>query len=307
MAGIVQQTQVYGFADTVACPAFGSAVTQGNAIALVAFTFPVSLAASNSPTISDGTANVYNLAELLLASTHVWPVVFTTPPTGTSGTITSAYGGAGGSTVTIIFSDGEIRRATITNGGTSVTWLTALTGSPTVNATTYDNTAGFAMWYVQNSVAGTVTPQFATSGGGTQALYAAEINGVGTSGIYLGSNGNVQFAPGTGADAITSTSLSISQSAVLFGFSCDTSTLTTAGPTGGSGFAAQSQVWNTGTFNAAIAESAVSSTSKAATFTATTGADTFYSLAMALAQPVSSLTLTGPLTAALTAPLTGVV
>jgi hypothetical protein len=289
MSNIVQQTGVWSFGDTITCPAFGSAVTAGDAIALVAYLFPVALAISSSPVVSDGTANVYKLATIFMQPTHTWPITFTASPTGTAGTLNANFAGATGTTCTIVFSDGEIRRASVTNGNTAVTWTTAISGTPTVNAIAYDNIACMAMWLAQNSVAGTVTPQFVTTLGGTQALYAAEITNVGTGNILLGTSGNIQFGPGTSPNAINSGSVAVSQTGVLFGFCFDQSTITTVAIAGGTGFVAQSAVWNSGTVVCAMAEDATINTSTAATFTALTagthGSDTFYSLAMALAGP----------------------
>jgi hypothetical protein len=200
MTNIVQQTQVYNPASSATCPAFGSAVTAGHAIVAIGYMYPVALAASNSPSISDGTANIYHLSQFLSnpAGTNVYAITFTAPPTGTSATLTTPWAGTtDGSNTTIFFSDGEIRKASVTNGLTAISWTTALTGSPTVNAQTYFS-PGLAVWYVQNSVGGTVTPAFSGSlSFGINALYAAEISNVATSGVFLGTNGSVQLGPGT--------------------------------------------------------------------------------------------------------------
>jgi len=296
MANIVQQTQVYGFADTVTCPAFGSAVTAGHAIALVAYGYPISLAISSSPTVGDGTANVYNLVLFYTTSTNTFPITFTAPPTGTSGTLTTGFGGVTTFSETIFFSDGEIRTAHVINGSTAVTWTTAISGSPTVNATAYANAPGMMMWLCQNSVGGTLTPVVsANAAGGYSALYGAEIANVGTSGILLGSSANEQFSPGTGTNALTSNAVSVSQSAVLFGFCFDASVVATNNPaSGGTGFAAQAGVWNTGTYLTAMAEDLIITSSASATYTsAAPGGDTFFTLAMALAQPINSPLLLG--------------
>jgi hypothetical protein len=290
---IVQQTQV-SFATSnaqtsITCPAFGVGVTAGDAIALVAYLYPVCLAISSNPVVSDGTANVYNFAEFVANpnGTNVYAITFTAPPTGTSGTLSTAWAGTTDGTNTIIFfSDGEIRLGSVTNGSTTITWTTALTGSPTVNAQTHYG-PGLATWYAQNSVAGTVTPKFSNTKTGVYGLYAAEITNVGTTGIYLGSVGNLQFAPGSGSNGVTSGSLSLSQNAVLFGFTFDESTLSANAATGGTGFYAQPGVWTTlggGTFYAGIAEDASVSASTAATFKAGNGADTFITIAMAFGQ-----------------------
>lgn len=286
---IVQQTQLYSPAASVTCPTFGSAVTAGDAIIAVGYMYPVALAASNSPSIGDGTANVYQRIGFVAntAGTNVYSITFTAPPTGTSATLTANWAGStDSSNTTIFFSDGEIRKASVTNGSAAISWTTALTGSPTVSAQTYFS-PGLAVWYVPNSVAGTVTPAFTGSlAFGINALYAAEITNVGAGSTVLGLSQNVQFGPGASTNAINSGSVTINQAAVLFGFCADISGLVApGGPTGGTGFTAQPPVWNTGTYNMAIAEAATVNTSTAATFTAGHGADTFYTFAMALAGP----------------------
>jgi hypothetical protein len=285
MSNIVQQTQVYGFGTTVTCPAFGSAVTAGNAIAMVANIYPYTLAPNNITSIGDGTANVYKLVLLFVQPSLTFPVTFTASPSGTSGTLTSGLGAATGTQLTLVFSDGEIRQASGTNGNTAISWTTALTGSPAISATVLGNAAGYAMWVASNSVAGIATPKIAATGGGIVALYGAEITNVGTGSIVLGTANNVQFGPGTSPNAINSGSITVNQTAVLFGFCMDASTLTTTGVTGGTGFSAQAPVWNTGTYNSALAEDATINTSSAATFTASNGPSTYFSMAMALAGP----------------------
>jgi hypothetical protein len=63
--------------------------------------------------------------------TQVIPITFTAPPTGTSATLTAAFIGVTG-VYLITFSDAEIRLVTLTNGLTTATWATALTGTPGV-------------------------------------------------------------------------------------------------------------------------------------------------------------------------------
>ena len=61
-------------------------------------------------------------------------LVFSAPPTGSGGTVTSWAGTTDSFSVT--FSDAEVRTVNLIAGsGTSATWTPALTGTPTVNAT----------------------------------------------------------------------------------------------------------------------------------------------------------------------------
>jgi hypothetical protein len=62
------------------------------------------------------------------------PLVFSTAPTSTSGTLAVAWPYSATSEL-VVFSDWESRTVTFTNASTSVSWSTALTGTPTVTAT----------------------------------------------------------------------------------------------------------------------------------------------------------------------------
>jgi hypothetical protein len=286
MSNIVQQTNVNTFGNTITCPVFGSTVIAGHAIVLVSQLFPISLAAENSPSISDGTTNVYKLAKFLPISTDTssQAITFTAPPSGTSGTLAANWTGATANTIAIFFSDGEIRKGNFTNGSNAVNWVTAIVGTPSANAQTYFQD-GLAIWLCANNVGGTVTPKGVTSGGGFSALYGAEITNVGTGNILLGVTGNVQFGPGTSPNAINAGTITVNQNAVLFGFCFDNSAVTITPISGGTGFNAQPLVWNNGTVNTALAEDATINTSTAVTFTAVNSADTYFSLGMALAGP----------------------
>jgi|SRR5580698_9636426 hypothetical protein len=62
------------------------------------------------------------------------PLVFSTAPTSTSGTLAANWPGVG-TTYLVVFSDWESRTVTLTNAATTATWSGALTGTPTVTAT----------------------------------------------------------------------------------------------------------------------------------------------------------------------------
>lgn len=78
-------------------------------------------------------------AGLIPASTTVSqigvPITFSGAPTGVSATLSASVFPSGWPYVTgpetLVFSDGEVRSATFTNGSAAVTWTGALTGSPT--------------------------------------------------------------------------------------------------------------------------------------------------------------------------------
>src|SRR5579859_2531833 len=70
----------------------------------------------------------------VVTQTTTLNVAFTVAPTGTGGNLTSIWAPASG-TYFLTFSDGETRAAVFTNGVVGVTWSSAITGTPTVNAT----------------------------------------------------------------------------------------------------------------------------------------------------------------------------
>lgn len=85
---------------------------------------------------------------------------FTVPPTGTGGTLTSVWLPATGIYATT-FSDGETRAAQYTNGSAAVTWLSALTGAPTVTASvTFAIITRRAFTAPPTGTAGTLTAAF---------------------------------------------------------------------------------------------------------------------------------------------------
>lgn len=65
-------------------------------------------------------------------------ITFTAAPTGTSATLSAAWAYTTGVYV-VTFDDNEVRLVTLTNGLTTATWYTALTGTPTATATTFLN------------------------------------------------------------------------------------------------------------------------------------------------------------------------
>jgi hypothetical protein len=85
---------------------------------------------------------------------------FTVPPTGTGGNLTAVWAPASGTYATT-FSDGETRAAVYTNGSIAVTWLSALTGAPTVTASvTFAVITRRAFTAPPSGSAGTLTAAF---------------------------------------------------------------------------------------------------------------------------------------------------
>jgi hypothetical protein len=80
-----------------------------------------------------------NATIVSLNSGGVFSIVFTAPPTGTSGTLTGPWGQPTGLYL-ITFSDGETRSGTLTSGNAAVTWNVALSGTPTASGNQVNTT-----------------------------------------------------------------------------------------------------------------------------------------------------------------------
>lgn len=132
---------------------------------------------------------------------------------------------------------------------------------------------------VSDSLAGanTVTVAF-TNTPGFRAIYISELTGV-QNAANDGHKANSQASPGTGADAVTSTTASNSATAFMMGLSSNDANPTA--PTKGTGFTLDINAWLMGgATNQATIEfkSGVAVASNAATFTAVTGTDNYNTL-----------------------------
>lgn len=274
MTNIVNQGQASNANATYSSLTTSSiTVTAGHSLAIVIFGYPSAILGA---TFSDGgIGNTYVLGPLQGVDGNVTSVVFATGPSSgaTSGTLSTNWLGSTASNYTLQFSDFEIRgTATLTNGSTAVTWTGALSATVGTAVNAFANDPAAAFFYAQNANAGATAINFS---GSVNAIYVAELANVGHSGA-LTFNQNIQFGPGTGTNVITSGSVATSTaSSVLFGFTFTDQAITADAAAGGTGFSAQSPVWaplGGGTFHAGIAEDSTVSTSTAATFTSSSGA-----------------------------------
>lgn len=132
-----------------------------------------------------------------------------------------------------------------------------------------------AWWYAANCKGGATTFT-ATFSGGTRfrTIYVAEYSGIVTASPLLNGARAENANPGTGTDAVSSGNAdATSQPALVWGLSVDTNGNTT--PTAGTGFTSRTGVWSTATCLGRPEDKRVTVTGNvAATFTATTGADT---------------------------------
>jgi hypothetical protein len=80
-------------------------------------------------------------------------IIWASAPTGAAGTLAAAWGAASGLYL-INFSDGEFRSGTFTNGLTAVTWMPALTGTPSTSGTVNLNTVTMSANATQTTTTG---------------------------------------------------------------------------------------------------------------------------------------------------------
>lgn len=122
---------------------FSGQVTSG-LTSVVGVAIPSGLAVGASITDPSPGAGVIPTGATVTAITSLnggaaLPIAFNSPPTGSSGTLGTVWGQASG-VFQITFSDGEQRAATLTVASTAVTWVGALTGTPTTAASVNPNT-----------------------------------------------------------------------------------------------------------------------------------------------------------------------
>lgn len=150
---------------------------------------------------------------------------------GTGTTLTQAITVTAGST---LIAWGQMSSA----GGTNFTSLAddvnGSWGAAIENIDDSGNTERSAVWVFPNSAAGTVTVTMTTSSAPWRGLVLVEVGGAATSSLD-GHVGQLQTAPGTGTDGVSSTATTSSnQPALVVGLSFNTDT--GSAPTAGSGF-----------------------------------------------------------------------
>jgi hypothetical protein len=229
-------------------------------------------------TVSDGAVgNTYTYA---VAAVNGAPgptaISFTAAPSGTSATLSSAWTGTSGS-YGVVFSDGEIRTCTLTNGLTTCTWSAtaglftgAITGTPTAAANVYTNGNQVLLAFFAQNVAGSATTiTFSQSiSSNITSLYVGDYSGVATSNALLGTAQSYTNGSSLGANTLSSGAVSgVSVNALLWSMVYDLNFVTnnTTAGTSPTSFTARPStgVWSN---SAALAEDAAISSNVAATF-----------------------------------------
>lgn len=168
-------------------------------------------------------------------------------------------------------------------------------GSPTTYA---GNNIWAQCFSLDNANAGSHTITATFDSGNTCDLVVVECTAP-TSGATLGTNGSQQTNPGTGANALTSGNITISQSCTLLAMSSDTNNVASANePAAGTGFTSRDNNFDSIIGSWRLESKSVSSTS-AGTFTAVDGTSAFVTIAIAIAEPGAAPSLgrsfqTGP-------------
>lgn len=186
--------------------------------------------------------------------------------------------------VTVLATSG----ATVSLSGNGNTY----TQAPTTGALDSGSSLALMIFYAQNINAGATVVVTSASPGSLHAVYVAEYSGLATSGLLVSSVGNFQAGPGSTANSVTSTSITNSVSAMLFGFTFPDNGTITVLPTAGTSptaFTGRVGVWATLNGNATapgIPEDAAISSSAASTFGSAAGAlqfDNFVTVAAVFA------------------------
>jgi hypothetical protein len=267
-ASISQQSSIWtGGQTSVSAPALTPTAT-GDALVLgITAVYAPVFTPSESFAISGGSFTPLAFCSDAGAN---YALTFQSAPAGTSASLTANFSGTTGSNYIILFSDGEVRRATLTNGSEAVTFGTAISGSPNTQATATPNGNVAGIFVATNvpAVSTTVTASAAIANVGS--LWVGDATGVATSSVVLGADCLFTIGPGTGANAISSGTVTFSQSALLVGLgvNVDGSTSTNS-PLAGTGFTGLAPLWGTPGYG--LAEYETASSSAAATFTAPSG------------------------------------
>jgi hypothetical protein len=143
----------------------------------------------------------------------------------TSLTLSANFSGSTGSYY-IVFSDGECRYTTMTNGNSAVSWTTALTTAGLGTTLVYDTNINIAVVYQALSVTGTNLTITAYLGTNTHsmALWVGEYSGISAGGSTVGSNynWNLQQGASTSTNGLTSGNVNVQSSpGMLWGFAGD--------------------------------------------------------------------------------------
>lgn len=135
---------------------------------------------------------------------------------------------------------------------------------------------------LQNANAGSHVLTGTVQAGESCFIIAIEVGSSAGASAFSGANAALSVAPGTGADAISSGSVTVTGASTLVAFSTDTGSVATADePILGTGFTSRTNNTNT-TIGAYRLESKAVAANAAGTFTANTGTDRFVALAVAI-------------------------
>lgn len=133
------------------------------------------------------------------------------------------------------------------------------------------NTVWLQAFTLENANSGSHTITATFDSGNSVFLMVVEV-GANGAGSFSGAKGAKQSAPGTGTDALSSGTVTITAAATLIGFSVDTSATTTqAEPAAGTGFTSRVGGVGSSTIGAYTLESKAASANAAVTATATSG------------------------------------
>lgn len=213
--------------------------------------------------------------------------------TGTTTAAVTLNSVVAGNAIWAVFINGQNSAATlsVSDGQGAYTALNSSVSDATDNVTGQ----GFLLL---NANAGTHTITGTTNSGQACEIHVMEIGTTAGLSALAGSNSASQTNPGTGANAVSSGSMTISAAATVAGFSTDShSTNPTDEPAVGTGFTTRDNGAST-TIGAFRHESGAFATNQAATFTAITGTDTFLTFGVAIlnAAPPAGGLLSIPLT-----------
>lgn len=181
-------------------------------------------------------------------------------------TTVTLVGVAAGSCLVAVILDGSASTPTTLAVSSNLSGAFTARGAKTGDNT---NAVGGQVYTLDNVSAGThiIT---GTISGNAIFLVVAEV-----SGTFGGVNQTTWIAPGTGANAITSGSVTAAGASTFLGFSCDSASVSTSDePIAGTGYTSRANNANSAV-GAWRLESGAGSAAQAVTFTAVTGADHF--------------------------------
>jgi len=198
--------------------------------------------------------------------------------TGTTTCVVTLNSVVAGNNISVIAQCGSTDNPTIHTVSDTPNGAYTAKGSPLQDAT---NNVYTQLFVLENASAGTHTITFTSDA--SSALFAIAIEtGTTSNPAFSGSNGSVQASPGTGANALTSGSVTVTAAATQYCYSNDTSVDdVTKEPSVGTGFTSRANNSNS-IVGAWRLSSKAASANGASTATAITGTDRFSTLGFAI-------------------------